>query len=281
VTSCDLAGRNLLRWNSSHLFPSLKAFLLPLFKVRRLLLVRSHPQFLSPLPFLTSFSCAAYSCILETEAGDSSETLVHGVTSLNSFLAPLRWLHSYGHRAVRESAWKPHSTAQAKVKLPLCLNPLCTMPWRRMGCSDIGPPFLNSALNGGEWSASRPQYPLDMRLGGAQSWYGRTPWREKNLGSNPGRPARSSFLYRLSYPSSLSTLWSKHTPHCSKAIMHTQNQCRERTNTTVRNITIRKYTTGTLIILKINSWPQSHVELCRPTNGPARVCSQPQLFLYM
>jgi hypothetical protein len=63
-------------------------------------------------------------------------------------------------------------------------------------------PFLISALDGGEWSAShpgrftsggnQPRYPLDRRLGGPQSQsehYG----EEKNLPPfrewNPGRPA--------------------------------------------------------------------------------------------
>jgi hypothetical protein len=71
------------------------------------------------------------------------------------------------------------------------------------GSGVIPPPFLTSALAGGEWSALRPwgfirhpekepQGPLDWRLGGPQSQYGRCG-KEKNLaltGSNPGCPAR-------------------------------------------------------------------------------------------
>jgi hypothetical protein len=82
VMSCDLVDGNFLLWNSSHLFSSLKAFLLPLltFKVQRLLLLRPLPQFLPPIPFIsTSFPCAAYSCILETEAAGSSETSVNNL----------------------------------------------------------------------------------------------------------------------------------------------------------------------------------------------------------
>jgi hypothetical protein len=57
----------------------------------------------------------------------------------------------------------------------------------------MGPPFLITSLDGAEWSASGPQYPLDKRLA-----------RHKSFSqSNPGRPARSSYLYRLSYPGSM------------------------------------------------------------------------------
>jgi hypothetical protein len=74
---------------------------------------------------------------------------------------------------------------------------------------------LTSALDGGEWSASRPGrfapqgkspwYPLDRRLGGPQSRAGRGG-EEKNSRSppriepkNPDSPARSPALCRLSY----------------------------------------------------------------------------------
>jgi hypothetical protein len=46
-----------------------------------------------------------------------------------------------------------------------------------MGNKGIGPPFLTSALDGGELSASRPahfthRYSLGRRLGGPQFWSG-------------------------------------------------------------------------------------------------------------
>jgi hypothetical protein len=41
-------------------------------------------------------------------------------------------------------------------KSVLVLNKLSTKPWRRIGSGDIAPPFLTSALDGGEWSSSRP-----------------------------------------------------------------------------------------------------------------------------
>jgi hypothetical protein len=78
-----------------------------------------------------------------------------------------------------------------------------------MGSEGIAPPFLASALDGGEWSAllagrftpgkKAPLYLLDRRLGGSQNRSGR---RRKisypYLESNPGRPALSPSLYRLS-----------------------------------------------------------------------------------
>jgi hypothetical protein len=81
------------------------------------------------------------------------------------------------------------------------LNYLSIRPWRLTGIGNISPPFLTSALDGGEWSASRPclfnpqknlQYPLDRILGGPQIPSGRCG-AEKNIlhlpGNEPGRPA--------------------------------------------------------------------------------------------
>jgi hypothetical protein len=79
-----------------------------------------------------------------------------------------------------------------------------------MGSGGITPPFLTSALDGGEWSASRPGLlTLRDRVPGTRwirGWVG-PRWtlrrREKSyscLESNPGRPARSPSLYLLSYP---------------------------------------------------------------------------------
>jgi hypothetical protein len=73
------------------------------------------------------------------------------------------------------------------------------------------PPFLTSALDGSESSVSSPcrftsqgkspRYPLDMRLGGPQSWRGHCGEEKKiscpHRESNPGPP-----LDRLSYPDS-------------------------------------------------------------------------------
>jgi hypothetical protein len=78
--------------------------------------------------------------------------------------------------------------------------------------------FLTSALDGGEWSASRPGrglprgkdplYTLDRRLGGPQSRSGHRSWRKNPLpmpGIEPrstSRTVHSQTLYWLSYPGS-------------------------------------------------------------------------------
>ena len=75
-------------------------------------------------------------------------------------------------------------------------------------------PFLTSALDGSEWLTSRPhrliprkepRYPLNMRLDGPQSRYGRFG-EEKNLLPHPGFESRTVQprieSYRLRYPGS-------------------------------------------------------------------------------
>jgi hypothetical protein len=68
-----------------------------------------------------------------------------------------------------------------------------------------------AALDGNEWSASRPsrftpggespQYPSDRRMGGPHNRSGHYR-EEKNLApaGNPDRPAHNPSIYRLSYP---------------------------------------------------------------------------------
>jgi len=68
---------------------------------------------------------------------------------------------------------------------------------------------MTAALEGGEWSAARPgrtlppvktPYPFYRRLGGPVWTDGKSrPHRD----SIPDRPARSQFLYQLSYPAHL------------------------------------------------------------------------------
>jgi hypothetical protein len=58
------------------------------------------------------------------------------------------------------------------------------------GNGGIAPPFLTSTLDGGEWPVSRPWYPLHMRLGGPESWFGR--YEEKKILSLPGIDSRPS-----------------------------------------------------------------------------------------
>jgi hypothetical protein len=81
-----------------------------------------------------------------------------------------------------------------------------------MGSGGIAPPFLSSALDGGEWSASRPgRFALGERALGTHwigGWVGpragvAVDKRKMSCrGSNPGGPARIPLLYRLRYPGS-------------------------------------------------------------------------------
>jgi len=68
---------------------------------------------------------------------------------------------------------------------------------------------MTAALEGGEWSATRPgrtlppgkkRYPFYRKLGGPQGRSGRAEKSRPYLDSIPDRPARSQSLYRLSYP---------------------------------------------------------------------------------
>jgi hypothetical protein len=104
----------------------------------------------------------------------------------------------------------PH-TVELQVKLSLYTS--CRRQGERKYSSYT---LLTSALDGGEWLASRPgralppgkdpRYPLD-RLAGPQIWF-----RHRCLGkvlclcrgSNPGRPVCSQTRYWLSYPISYS-----------------------------------------------------------------------------
>jgi hypothetical protein len=83
----------------------------------------------------------------------------------------------------------------AKAKLPLCLikHHTLKMYWGGWG---IDPPFLTSALSGGEWSDSRPlplypQYPLDRRLVGPRASLDAVG-EKKNLLLLPGIEPRPS-----------------------------------------------------------------------------------------
>jgi hypothetical protein len=84
------------------------------------------------------------------------------------------------------------------------------------GSEDIPPPFLTSALDGGEWSASwpgrftqpgetAPRYPLDRRLGGPH----RRSWRngeEKNIASAGNRTPVVQPVARCNTVSAISVL---------------------------------------------------------------------------
>jgi hypothetical protein len=84
-------------------------------------------------------------------------------------------------------------------------------PWRRLGGEEVysSYSFTTSALDGGEWSASRPGRAFTPGTHCTRGWVDPragldTEDRGKILcpcrGSNPARPARSQTLYCLSYP---------------------------------------------------------------------------------
>jgi hypothetical protein len=88
-----------------------------------------------------------------------------------------------------------------------------------VGGGGKAPPFLTSALDGGEWSVSRRgRFTSRERVPGTH-WRG--GWMGPRAGlyvvekrkisctrreSNPSRPARSQSLYRLSYPARILTV---------------------------------------------------------------------------
>jgi hypothetical protein len=88
------------------------------------------------------------------------------------------------------------------------LNYLSTMPWRDWGNGGITPPFLTTALNGGEWSASRLcRFTPGERASGTH-WIGGwapapgwTLWRKQKLARPEIEPGviqpRSPSQYRL------------------------------------------------------------------------------------
>jgi hypothetical protein len=104
-----------------------------------------------------------------------------------------------------------------KGKIVPVLNELSTTPLSHMGSGCIYPHFLDSAVVGGEWSASRPgrftpggrapRYPMDRRLRGAQSRSGRFG-EEKILdptGTRTPTP-QSSSTYPVAIPTTLPRL---------------------------------------------------------------------------
>jgi hypothetical protein len=88
------------------------------------------------------------------------------------------------------------------------------MSWRHMGSGSIDPPFLTSALDGGEWSASRPgRYtPGDMAPGTHWIWgWGGSQSRSKRCGEEkilllPGIDPRPTNSQAVAIPTELSRL---------------------------------------------------------------------------
>jgi hypothetical protein len=99
------------------------------------------------------------------------------------------------------------------VKFSLCVINQASCHEDVSGSGCIDPLFLTSALDVGEWSASRPfrfipqgnrpRYPLDIRLGGVHSRPGRCE-EEKNIFLRPGMEPSSSALQPVAIPTELS-----------------------------------------------------------------------------
>jgi hypothetical protein len=107
-------------------------------------------------------------------------------------------------------------------------------PWRRlrgeeyMSCS-----FSISALDGGEWSASRPGRVLPPGKGppgthGTGGWVGPRANLDTEVrgkisslcrGSKPDRPVRSQTLYCLSYPAALFSMYLYIIGYCDNIIV--------------------------------------------------------------
>jgi hypothetical protein len=99
------------------------------------------------------------------------------------------------------------------VELSLCklIKHYATKTW---GSGGIAPPIMTSALEGDEWSASRFGRVTPWERAPGTHWIGRLVGiraclddmeKRKILplpGIDPGRPARSPSLYRLSYSDS-------------------------------------------------------------------------------
>jgi hypothetical protein len=84
-----------------------------------------------------------------------------------------------------------------------------------MGRGGIAPPVYKSALDGGEWSASRPGHFIPGERAPRTHWIGGWVGLRADLGrcgeekhrlscrgSNPGRPTCNLSVYRLRYPGS-------------------------------------------------------------------------------
>jgi hypothetical protein len=101
----------------------------------------------------------------------------------------------YTSLSVLKTRWPrqwPKAYIVSKLKARLKLSHYT--PRRRLGERRYSSSFSTSALEGGEWSASRPgrdlapgkgsRYPLDRRLGGPQSRSGQRSWRKNSIKSS-------------------------------------------------------------------------------------------------
>jgi hypothetical protein len=116
------------------------------------------------------------------------------------------------------------------------LNELALCHEDELGSGGIAPPFSTSSLDGDEWSASRPGRFIFGEIAHGTHCIGgwvvsragleAVQWRKTSClcqELNPGRPAHSPSLYRLSSPGSNLTL-----PRCINnlvRIQHEQSAC--------------------------------------------------------
>jgi hypothetical protein len=93
-------------------------------------------------------------------------------------------------------------------------NQLSTMPWRRMGSGVLAPPFLTTALDGGELSASRPGRFTPKKESSEPIEYGAvwslvpvwTLWGRENFLSLPAIKPRPSSPQPVAIPTELPRL---------------------------------------------------------------------------
>jgi hypothetical protein len=118
-------------------------------------------------------------------------------------------------RKIRENKFCFNESHNGKVKLSLCSINYAIRHEDIWRIGDIAPPFLISALDTSEWSASHPGHFIPPPHPGKDRGWGPQAvwalWIGKNISypcceSNPGRPVRSPSLYGLSCLGSATTL---------------------------------------------------------------------------
>jgi hypothetical protein len=121
-----------------------------------------------------------------------------------------------------------------KVKFPLCLINQALYHEDVWGSGTVAPPFLTSALDGGEWSASRRGRFASGETAHGIHWIGGWKGRRADLDTveqrrislpchklNPGRSARRQSLYWLSYLGSHIHVPYLHLPIYTHVTMYT------------------------------------------------------------
>ena len=111
---------------------------------------------------------------------------------------------------------------------------------------------MTAALEGGEWSAARPdrtlppgktRYSLYRRLGGLQGQSGRAENLVPRGFDPPDRPARSQSLYRLSYPAHIITCTA---PKCCQSYWMEKDGMDWHSHVWLLSLILRRSRTGTV-----------------------------------